>query len=212
MRLAAFVFTLFCLQAYARPSVVRIRCPEDCKVKIDHKYGLRLTGREWEFTETEPGQRRVDVTGKLDRPLFSGYTIVPEGVELTLMADHSKRLIRSEEKPLSASPPADSIAAEVAQPSADGEATATQPASQGPSRLHVRCSRPCTVYVDGLRKSGAQQSVTIDLPPGSHEVQAKDQLNALLGRGKIHLPPGTEVYTVAGRQEIKITNTKPLAP
>lgn len=214
MRLALLAILLLGSLALAQKSTVRVQCVEDCKVKLDGTYGLRSDSRRWEFRYVSAGSHRVEATGLLDRPLFTGFAEVPAATAITFQVQ-PKRLVKMSAEPLAAAPARESSSALPADAGA-APAPGAGPARAEPvpvtSRLHVRCDRPCSVTVDGLRKGSTGSGVSIELPAGVHQIEARSQLNEVIGRGSVEVPPASEVFTLAGKQEVRVINVKPLAP
>ncbi len=56
-----------------------------------------------------------------------------------------------------------------------------------------------------------EEGVTLTVTPGKHGIEAKDQLNHLLGRGSVEVASGTEIFVVAAKGGVTVTNRRPLS-
>jgi hypothetical protein len=198
---AFFLSAVGALPAFAQttpdagtPAVVHVTCPEDCAVTVDGRPGQREDYRRWTFTDVVPGLRRVEITGQLRRPLYSGYTTIPGGQESTWVAEGA-RLRLTGSKPLGDPPP-----------------PVPAPAPEATGVLHLRCDRPCTLEVDGQRRGANQQSHDVAaLAPGKHQLRVTHPLNGSTA-GEVEVPAGVEVFVVATGRELKVTTTRPITP
>ncbi|HSP77300.1 MAG TPA: hypothetical protein VLQ93_02135 [Myxococcaceae bacterium] len=194
MRTIVLGLLLIANSAFASGTTVKVRCPEDCSVKLDGKTGLRLSDDHWEFKDVEPGKRRIEVKGLLGRHLASGYADIPKAAGVSVFLDHRGRFgVRKEEASTSPAP---------RKGTKGGKA----------SVLHIRCQKPCRISVDHIRKGGSQSthSVTVrDVEPGTRLVEASFLLGATR-RENIEVPPGSDVYLMASDSGLKVTNSRPL--
>jgi hypothetical protein len=176
-------------------STLTVRCTDDCSVRVDGKGGLRKASNIWEFKDVPSGQRRIEVSGGfLNRPLYNGYAEIPGGMQVTAQVDSNKRLTITERIPL-------------------GEQKVEKAAVGGPSTLTIRCTKNCTISIDGVRKGANQaQLVSIrDVPSGDHDIEAKFVLGTKMVRSKVTVPADSEVFITATESGLNVTNTKPLA-
>jgi hypothetical protein len=175
-------------------STLTVRCMDDCSVRVDGKAGLRKAPNIWEFKDVAPGQRRVEATGGfLNRPLYNGYAEIPGGMQVTAQVDNNKRLTITDRIPL-------------------GEEKVEKAATGGGSTVNIRCTKNCTVSVDGTRK-GANQAQLVslrDIPPGDHDFEVKFVLGTKVVRSKLTIPADSEVFVTATESGLTITNSKPL--
>jgi hypothetical protein len=168
---------------------------DDCSVRVDGKAGLRKDPATWEFKDVAPGQRRVEASGGfLNRPLYNGFAEIPAGMKVTAQIDSHKRLTITERTPL-------------------GEVKTAKAAGGAPSVLTIRCTKNCTVTLDGNRKGGAQTQLVVvrDVTPGEHTVEVKFVLGTKVVRTVLNIPAGSEVFATATESGLSVTNTKPLA-
>jgi hypothetical protein len=177
-------------------STLTVRCMDDCSVRVDGKAGLRKDPATWEFKDVAPGQRRIEASGGfLNRPLYNGYAEVPAGMKVTAQIDSNKRLTITERTPL-------------------GEKKEAKAGDGAPSTLTIRCTKNCTVSVDGNRKGAAQSQLVVirDVTPGDHNVEVKFVLGTKVVRSVLNIPAGSEVFATATESGLNITNSKPLSP
>ena len=97
-------------------------------------------------------------------------------------------------------------------PSEPVRAAAPSPRPAGPSRLHVRCTHNCRVFVDGQRRAGEARGAVIEgLAPGAHDVDVKVGFSQRAVKGPVQLPAGSEVFlVVTSDDQLRVTTTKPL--
>src|SRR5262249_13006109 len=160
--------------------------------------GKREDQRRWTFTVAQGGTRRVEVTGQLGRPLFSGFKTFPDSGEVSTV-------VRDRHFDYAQVP-----ATKVADPAvvAAGSAQSPAVAEGGKGKLTLHCDTLCSLTVDGLRQWAKQQTGTVELAAGKHEIEARDQLNSLIGRGPLDIPDGVEVFVFVSKGDVKVTNTK----
>ena len=177
------------------PSVATVKCQDDCTVLLDGKRGLRRDNRTWEFRDVAPGQRRVEGSGGVfNRRQFVGYVEVPGGSEVTIQGDSKGRVTLTDQKDLEAAKPPEAPAATT-------------------SRVHVRCTKPCTVMMDGQRRgtSNATNLSLRDVPPGEHALEVDFTVGGKLRRSTLAVPAGHELFVTASEEHgLQVTNTKPL--
>ncbi|HYI01980.1 hypothetical protein [Hyalangium sp.] len=176
-------------------STLTVRCMDDCSVRVDGKAGLRKAPNIWEFKDVSPGQRRIEANGGfLNRPLYNGYAEVPGGMQVTAQVDSNKRLTITDRIPL-------------------GEVKEAKAAAGGPSVLTIRCTKNCTVSLDGARKGASQAQLVVirDVPPGDRNIEVKFVLGTKVVRSLLAIPADSEVFVTATESGLNITNSKPLA-
>jgi hypothetical protein len=181
--------------ASSENSTLTVRCMDDCSVRVDGKAGLRKDPATWEFKDVAPGQRRIEASGGfLNRPLYSGYADIPGGMKVTAQIDSNKRLTITERTPL-------------------GQTKEAKTAGGAPSVLTIRCTKNCTVSVDGNRKGASQTQLVVirDVTPGDHNVEVKFVLGTKVVRSVLNIPAGSEVFATATESGLNITNSKPLS-
>ncbi len=195
MRTIVLALLLTATSAFASGTTVKVRCPENCSVKLDGKTGLRIGDDQWEFKDVEPGKRRIEVKGLLGRHLASGYADIPKAAEVSVFLDHRGRF-------------------GVTKAAASASSSPRKATKGGKSSvLHIRCQKPCRISVDHIRKGSSQSthSVTVpDVEPGTHQVEASFVLGSTR-RADIEVPPGSDVYLMAADSGLKVINTRPLA-
>lgn len=176
-------------------STLIVRCMDDCTVRVDGKAGLRKDPAMWEFKDVAPGQRRIEASGGfLNRPLYNGYTEIPGGMKVMAQIDSNKRLTITERTPL-------------------GETKEAKAAGGAPSVLTIRCTKKCTVSVDGNRKGAGQTQLVVvrDVTPGEHSIEVKFVLGTKVVRSVLDIPAGSEVFATATESGLALTNSKPLS-
>lgn len=175
------------------PSTVRVRCPSDCSVRVAGGVGRRLNPQLWEFSDVSPGKTRFDIEGTFTIPIASGYLDIPASSEVEVMVSKN-RLVLGTATPRAAP-----------MPTANGALSTT------PGILRLTCQKPCTVSIDGARRSGENQTGQITITgvaPGSHNVGVKFFGGS--GQATVDVPPDTEVFIFAQESAVRVTNTKPL--
>lgn len=168
-------------------SVAVVHCTEECTVLLDGRSGVRRDKWTWEFRDVEPGRRRVEATGLIDRPLFLDYVDMPAGSEVKLYGDSKGKVTLTDRKEL--------------------RAAGTK------SRLNVRCQKPCTVTLDGTRRGTSDASIVVleDVKPGPHELQVDFPVGKRMRRTTLQVSAGSEVFITASEGSgFQVTNTKPL--
>lgn len=174
------------------PSVVTVRCPMECTVTVDGLTGRRLNAATWEVSGVKPGSRRVEADGVFGNKIAASYLDIPAEANVEVIV-------------LEGSVSLGTVSPRAPQPPAVAPAT-------GPSTLHVMCPNRCTVWIDGQRRSGENQSALIsDVAPGRHGIEARYFGGQALGT--IDVPAGSEVFLVANEGgSIVMTSARPLGP
>ncbi|MCP3137085.1 hypothetical protein [Pyxidicoccus xibeiensis] len=179
-------------------SVAHVRCAEECTVLLDGRRGLRKDGRTWHFKDVEPGKRRVEAEGRvLKQRLFVGYVEIPSGSEATLYGDSKGQVTLMKHRSLDAA-----------------EKARQQDRAGEESQLNVRCQKPCTVSLDGMRRgsSNATSVVMKDLKPGPHELKVDFLLGGRMRRATLEVPASSEMFVTASEDGgLQVTNTKALS-
>jgi hypothetical protein len=178
----------------AGPSLVRVTCQADCAVKVAGQRGRRVTSQRSEFDNVAPGKVRFEVEG------FAGLTMAAVSLEVPSASE------------LDVSLKGDRFRVESTKPRAASAVTAsTQPPRGAPSVLKVTCQTPCTVSVDGKRRSGELQVGTLhlgSLEPGRRVVSVRF-LGASAER-TVDIPAASEVVLSAQDSIVRVTSTAPL--
>ncbi len=172
------------------PSLVHVKCPRDCTVLLAGKAGRRLSSDGWAFEEVPPGQTRIDATGTLGMAMAAGFVTVEAGSEMTFMVSGSRFAVMST-KPLSA--PTHKVP--------DGAT----------SVLHFNCQKPCTVTIDGQRKSGEgiRTAVINEVRPGRHAISVK--FLGGTGQAELIIPPASDVFLSPTEKNVSIMTSRPLS-
>lgn len=176
--------------AASGPSFVRVKCPSDCSVRVGGGVGRRVTSQLWEFSDVPAGQTRFDIDGFATMQLASGYLDIPPASDAEVLVSRGRLTLGT-------------VTPRAAQPA--------KPVSDVAGILRVSCQKPCTVMVDGQRRTGENQlgQLTIsNVAPGAHQVLVK-----FLGgsaSASIDVPPDAEVFVFAQESSLRVTNTKPL--
>jgi hypothetical protein len=179
------------IQTGSGPSFVRVKCPSDCSVRVGGGVGRRVTSQLWEFSDVPAGQTRFDIDGFATMQLASGYLDIPPASDVEVLVSRGRLALGT-------------VTARAAQPPKGAASTAA-------GLLRLNCQKPCTVTVDGQRRTGENQTgqLTIsNVTPGTRQVFVK-----FLGgsaSAAIDVPPDTEVFVFAQESSLRVTNTKPL--
>ncbi|MBE2253862.1 MAG: hypothetical protein IAE78_30310, partial [Myxococcus sp.] len=75
----------------------------------------------------------------------------------------------------------------------------------------LNCQKPCTVSVDGARRTGENQTgqLTItNVAPGTRQVFVKFFGGS--AQASVEVAPDTEVFLFAQESSLRVTNTRPL--
>lgn len=177
-------------------SFVRIRCPQDCSVRASGGAGRRVNAQLWEFSDVPAGKTRFDIEGFATMPLAAGYLDIPASSDIEVLVSKGRLTLGTVIAKAATPPPAPGTAVAVA-----------------PSTLRVSCQKPCTVLVDGQRKTGENQQgqLTIsNVSPGTRQVYVKFLSSS--AQLAVDVPEKSEVFLFAsdGAGGLRITNTKPL--
>lgn len=173
------------------PSLVRVRCASDCTVRLPGSAGRRVDALSWEFSHVDPGATRFEVEGFASLPMASGNLDIPAASEVdVLVAGNRLTLgaVRPRDEPL-------------ARPSA------TPPTSM----LRLSCPKPCTVLIDGKRRSSVNQlgQLTISgVEPGTRQVVLRFLTST--AQSTVDVPPDSEVFLYARDSTLRVTTTRPL--
>jgi hypothetical protein len=176
------------------PSLVRVTCPTDCAVKVAGQRGRRITSQRYEFDNVAPGKVRFEVEG------FAGMTMAAVSLEVPAASELDVTL------------KGDRFKVEATKPRAAPAPTAgARPAATTPSVLKVTCQTPCTISIDGKKRSGDLQVGTLHLgsiEPGRRVVSVRF-LGASAER-TVEIPAASEVMLSAQDSIVRVTSTTPL--
>ncbi|AEI63654.1 hypothetical protein [Corallococcus macrosporus] len=179
---------------------VRVRCTEKCTVVLDGKHGFRVNDTTWEFKGIAPGNRRIDATGVLNRPLAGSFVVIPDVATADVFLASNKRIII---EPGSSTMPGTPDWAEPNPP-------APASTSRAPSVAIVRCQDDCTVLLDGkrgLRRDNRTWEFR-DVAPGQRRVEGTGGFfNQQQFVGYVEIPGGSEV-TLYGDAKGRVTLTR----
>ncbi|MBL8921354.1 MAG: hypothetical protein JNJ54_21015 [Myxococcaceae bacterium] len=176
--------------AGSAPSFVRVKCPSDCSVRVAGGIGRRVTSQLWEFSDVPAGQTRFDIDGFASMQLASGYLDLPASSDVEVLVSRGRLALGT-------------VTPRAAQPA--------KPVSDAVGILRLSCQKPCTVMVDGQRRTGENQmgQLTIsNVPPGTRQVLVR-----FLGgsaSASVEVPANTEVFVFAQESSLRVTNTRPL--
>jgi hypothetical protein len=173
-----------------RPSLVRVKCPRDCTVLLAGKTGRRLSSDSWEFEDVPPGQTRIDASGTLGMAMAAGFVTVEAASDMTFMVSGNRFAVMST-KPLTAP----------THKAPDGAA----------SVLHFNCQKPCTISIDGQRKSGEgiRTAVINEVRPGRHAISVK--FLGGTGQAELTIPPASDVFLSPTEKNVSIMTSRPLS-
>ncbi|MFP2960673.1 hypothetical protein ACLEPN_23350 [Myxococcus sp. 1LA] len=179
---------------------VRVRCSEKCTVVLDGKNGFRVNDSTWEFKGVAPGNRRIDATGVLSRPLAGSFVFIPDVATADVLLVSNKRILIE---------PGSST-----MPGTPGWAEPNLPApastSKAPSVATVKCQDDCTVLLDGkrgLRRDDRTWEFR-DVAPGQRRVEGTGGVfNRRQFVGYVEIPGGSEV-TLYGDSKGRVTLTR----
>lgn len=179
--------------AHPLPSNVKVRCPSDCSVRVAGGVGRRLNSQLWEFSDVQPGKTRFDIEGTFTIPIASGYLDIPASSDVEVLVSKNRLVLGT------------------ATPRAAPAMGANGVLNTTPGIIRMTCQKPCTVNIDGARRSGENQTgqITItNVAPGTHNIGVKFFGGA--AQGTVEVPPDTEVFIFAQESTVRVTNTKPL--
>lgn len=174
------------------PSLVRVKCPSDCSTRVGGGVGRRVSPQLWEFSDVQAGKTRFDIEGFASIPIASGYLDIPAGSEVEVLVSRN-RLALGTVTPRAA-------------PVMNGGV-----ASTAPSMFRLTCQKPCTVSVDGQRRTGENQTgqLTItNVAPGTRQVHVKFFGGS--AQASVEVAPDSEVFLFAQDSSVRVTNSKPL--
>ena len=135
------------------------------------------------------------------------------GFEATYFARNAEPFVLQKSVPIGGGAPVpEPVAADAGAPSAPPVVPVASAPAGAPGLLHVHCDKPCSVFLDGAKKSADQKDTDVkDVAPGKHKLATRDTMsdNALI---EFEMPGGSEVFVFAKGTDSRVTNTKPLAP
>lgn len=175
------------------PSLVRVKCPSDCSVRVGGGVGRRVSAQLWEFSDVPPGKTRFDIEGFASINIASGYLDVPASSDVEVIVSRSR------------------LALGTVTPRAVPMVGNNGVLSTAPGMLRLTCQKPCTVSVDGARRTGENQTgqLTIgNVAPGTRQVFVKFFGGS--AQSAVEVPPDSEVFLFAQESSLRVTNTKPL--
>ena len=178
--------------AAALPSLVRVKCPSDCSARVGGGVGRRVSSQLWEFSDVPPGKTRFDIEGFASINIASGYLDIPATSEVEVVVSRNRLALGT-------------ITPRVAPVANNGVL------STAPGMLRLTCQKPCTVSVDGARRTGENQTgqLTIgNVAPGTRQVFVKFFGGS--AQSAVQVPPDSEVFLFAQESSLRVTNTKPL--
>jgi hypothetical protein len=188
---------------------VVIRCRESCTVQVDRKAGEREGDRTWKFKAVPVGRRRIEATGMLSRPLYTGFVELPAAPRLEGYLDGQgyRFATPSSAAPVAPGAPAASEGNGFTPPAPSPAGTPAATADS--STINVRCAQPCTVTVDGARRgnSGTNHVLT-GIAPGTRQVAVSFMLTGS-ARAAVEVPSASEVFLMAASGKLTVTSTKP---
>jgi len=151
-----------------------------------------MNAQLWEFTDVPPGKTRFDIEGFASINIASGYLDIPAASEVEVIVSRSRLALGS-------------VTPRVAPIAKNGAL------STAPSLFRLNCQKPCTVSVDGARRTGENQTgqLTIgNVAPGTRQVSVKFFGGS--AQASVDVAPDTEVFLFAQESSVRVTNTKPL--
>lgn len=177
------------------PSLVRVKCPQDCTVRSGSGAGRRVSPQLWEFTDVPAGKTRFDIEGFATVPIAAGYLDIPAGSEAEVLVSRNRLTLGT------------------VTPRATPAVVAPGAPAGQPGILRITCQKPCTVMVDGQRRTGENQQgqLTIsNVTPGTHQVFVKFISGS--AQLSVDMPADHEVFLFAsdGSAGLRLTNSKPL--
>jgi hypothetical protein len=179
--------------ASAKSSVVRVKCPSDCSARLAGGVGRRLNAQLWEFSDVQPGTTRFDLEGFASMSMAAGYVEIPPASEVEVVVSKGKLALGS------------------VTPRVAPKTRAVGTLSTVPSVFRLKCQKPCTVSIDGVRRSGERQTGQLNITnivPGTHQVSVKFIVGST--QASVEVPPDSEVFLFAQESSLRVTNTKPL--
>lgn len=176
-----------------QPSFVRVKCPSDCSARVGGGVGRRVSSQLWEFSDVPPGKTRFDIEGFASINIASGYLDIPASSDVEVVVSRNR------------------LALGTITPRAAPVAGNNGALSTAPGMLRLTCQKPCTVSVDGARRTGENQTgqLTIgNVAPGTRQVFVKFFGGS--AQASVEVPPDSEVFLFAQESSLRVTNTKPL--
>ncbi|MDP1922795.1 MAG: hypothetical protein Q8L14_41515 [Myxococcales bacterium] len=174
-------------------SLVRVKCPSDCSTRVGGGVGRRMNSQLWEFSDVPAGKTRFDIEGFASINIASGYLDIPASSEVEVIVSKSRLALGS------------------VTPRAAPQLTKNGALSTAPSMFRLNCQKPCTVSVDGARRTGENQTgqLTIgNVAPGTRQVYVKFFGGS--AQTSVEVAPDTEVFLFAQESSLRVTNTRPL--
>jgi hypothetical protein len=189
----ALLVALVLAQPPTGPSLVRVTCQSDCSVTVAGQRGRRVTSQKHEFDGVAAGRNRFEIEG------FAGISIAAVTLDIPPASEVDVSL-KGERFRIEATRP------RVAATSA----AAGKPAGK-PSVVRVTCQQPCTVLVDGKKRTGELQVGTLllgSIDPGPRVVTVK--FLAASAARTIDVPAASDVTLSAQDSVVRVLKTTPL--
>jgi hypothetical protein len=193
---SALLVALVLAQPAAGPSLVRVTCQTDCSVKVAGQRGRRVTSQKHEFDGVTPGRNRFEIEG------FAGISVAAVSLDLPAASEVDVSL-KGERFRIEATKPRATAAA-------DAAAAPGKPAGK-PSVMRVSCQQPCTVLVDGKKRTGELQVGTLllgSVEPGPRVVTVK--FLAASAVRTIDVPAASDVTLAAQDSVVRVVKTTPV--
>ncbi len=174
-------------------SLVRVKCPSDCSTRVAGGVGRRMNPQLWEFSDVPTGKTRLDIEGFAGITIAAGYLDIPAASEVEVLVSKGRLALGS------VTPRA------VPTRAKDGAR------STAPGMFRLNCQKPCTVSVDGARRTGENQTGQLTITgvaPGTRQVHVKFFAGA--AQASVDVPPDSEVFLFAQESSVRVTNTRPL--
>ncbi len=188
MSLAVATALALLLAAAPKTTNVRVRCPEDCTVKVDGKSGFRIDARNWEVKDVPSGTRRIEASSTLSS-IYNGYSDLPPGdVNVVIDAEKKRATVTKSSTPKNYT-------------------------EKDISTVIVRCPEDCNVTIDGRRgrKLENRRYQVEGLMPGSRRVDITAKFNRTLYTGYLELPARSELTVlVDSSRNLTVQETKKL--
>lgn len=191
--MSALLVALVLAQPPAGPSLVRVTCQTDCSVKVAGQRGRRVTSQKHEFDGVTPGRNRFEIEG------FAGISVAAVSLDLPAASEVDVSL-KGERFRIEATKPRATAAADAAG----------KPAGK-PSVMRVTCQQPCTVLVDGKKRTGELQVGTLllgSVEPGPRVVTVK--FLAASAVRTIDVPAASDVTLAAQDSVVRVVKTTPV--
>ncbi len=193
--MSALLVALVLAQPPAGPSLVRVTCQTDCSVKVAGQRGRRVTSQKHEFDGVTPGRNRFEIEG------FAGISVAAVSLDLPAASEVDVSL------------KGERFRIEATKPRATATATAAAPGKSAgkPSVMRVTCQQPCTVLVDGKKRTGELQVGTLllgSVEPGPRVVTVK--FLAASAVRTIDVPAASDVTLAAQDSVVRVMKTTPV--